>query len=515
MDNPLLKWPDLVVMVLFFCVFIVIGVYFARKTKSSKGYFLADRNLPGWLVGVSFMATIVSCMTFLALPAVAYKENWRYMPFSVVYLLALIPAFLLFIPFYRRTGVQSAYEYLERRFGLWARLYAATLFVLWLVCRMAIILYAISLPVRTMVDIDIIWVIVILGLVATIYTVAGGLQAVIWNDLLSSIAMFIGAIVCLPILVWKLPGGFARIFTEGYADGKLSLGSTTFVFNEKTVWVMLLLSLFSYTHWLCQDQSYVQRYLAPKNDREARKALLVGAVLTVPVWCYFTFLGTALYVFYKVVPDARLEEVVNRPEQILPYFILTNIPMGLAGFTICGLIAAAMSTMDSSINAVASTLTTDFYRRLFVSGRDERHYLRFGRWISCLLGVLMILGAILIHYRSDEMLQDLQIVVQSISGGGLLALTLLGMLTVKFGNREAVIATGAGFMSVCAWLLLDSQLGRKYFPQAASVMPDKFWIQVLVNVSVFILGYLLAVLLRRKQGKDLTDLTIWTINEKD
>ena len=396
--------------------------------------------------------------------------------------------------------MQSAYEYLERRFGLWARLYAALLFVLWLICRMAIILYAISLSIKTMIDIDIVWIIVTLGLVATIYTVAGGLHAVIWNDLLSSIAMFTGAIVFLPILVWKLPGGFVQIFTEGYADGKLSLGSTAFVLNEKTIWVMMLLSLFSFTHWLCQDQTYVQRYLAPKNDREARKALWVGAVLTVPVWCYFTFLGTALYVLYKVVPDSRLAEVVSRPEQILPFFILTNIPTGLAGFIICGLIAAAMSTMD-------------FYRRLFIRGGDERYYLRVGRWISCLLGALMILGAILIHYWSSEMLQDLQIVVLSISGGGLLALTLLGMLTIKFDNRAAMIATAAGFISVCAWLLLDSQFGKEYFPRAASVMPDKFWIQVFVNVFVFILGYLLTVLIRSKRSKDLTDLTIWTIRQ--
>ena len=507
----MLRWPDLLVMGLFFGAFVAIGAYFARKTNSAEGYFLAGRNLPGWLVGCSVMATIVSAMTFLALPAVSYKDNWRYIPWNLGYLLALLPALVLFMPFFRRTRVASAYEYLERRFGTWARLYAAGMFIFWLTCRMSIILFAVCLPIKTMIDVDLVWIIVAFGLIATVYTVAGGLEAVIWTDLLQSIAMFIGAIICLPILVAKLPGGFTQIIEVAYADGKMSMGGTDLVLGEKTIWVMIVLSLFTWLHWGCQDQSMVQRYCAPRSEKEARKALWLGVLLTIPVWTYFIFIGTALYVFYKVFPDPHLEEAVQKPEQILPYFILHHVPSGLAGFVICGLVAAAMSTVDSSINAVASTITTDFYRRLFVRDRDERHYLVAGRAFSCLLGAVMIGGALLIHHVSDQRLADLQIMIQSITGGGLLALTLLGMLTIRVDSRAAIISVAAGFLGVCLWLFADSPLGHDLLPEVAGAMPDKFWVHVFVNLFVFALGFGLSFIFRRRKQKDLADLTVWTV----
>ena len=514
MNNPMLRWPDLVVIGLFFGGFVAIGFYFAKKNRSAEMYFLADRNLPGWLVGFSVMATIVSALTFLALPGFAYAENWRYMCNNFGYLLALVPAVLLFMPFYRRTGVSSAYEYLERRFGTWARLYAAALFILWMTCRMSIILYAVSLPIRTMVPVEMPWIILAFGVIATIYTVAGGLEAVIWTDLLQTIAMFIGAIICLPLVLSMLPGGFTQIFTEAYADGKLSLGGTAITFSEKTVWVMIMLSLFTWLHWCCQDQTMIQRYLAPRNRREARRALILGSLLTVPVWTYFIFIGTALYVFFKIHPDPDLPNVVEKPEQILPYFVLKYVPSGLAGFVICGLVAAAMSTVDSSINAVAATLTNDFYRRLLVSNRDQRHYLRVGRGFSCLIGAIMIGGALAIHHTNTETLQDLQFLIQSISGGGLLALTMLGMLTVRVDNRVAAASTAVGLAIVLAWLGVDSQFGHRWFPELAGYLPDKFWMHVLVNLFVFALGYGLALLLGTHKQKPLEDLTVWTLRKR-
>ena len=507
----MLRWPDLVVMGLFLIAFVLIGVCLARKSKSAEGYFLAGRNLPGWLVGCSVMATIVSAMTFLALPAVSYDENWRYIPWNLGYLLALFPAIFLFMPLFRRTRVASAYEYLERRFGVWARLYAAALFTVWLVCRMSIILLVASLPIKAMIDVDLFWIIVVFGTVATIYTVAGGLEAVIWTDLVQTLVMLVGAVICLPLLLWKLPGGFTRVVSEAYIDGKLSMGGTELVLNQKTIWVMIVLSLFTWLHWGCQDQSMVQRYCAPRSEREAKKALWLGVLLTIPVWTYFIFMGTALYVFYKVVPDPQLASVVEKSEQILPYFILKEVPAGVAGLVICGLVAAAMSTVDSSINAVASTITTDFYRRLFVPSRDERHYLAVGRSVSCLLGAIMIGGALLIYHTitEDEKLQDLQILLQSICGGGLLALTMLGMLTVRVDNRAAIVAVAAGLCVVCAWLLLDSQLGRGLLPTLADKLPDKFWMHVMVNVFVFALGYGLSFLFRTGRRGSMKNLTVW------
>jgi len=510
MELQMLRWPDLFVMVVFLGVLVAIGAHFLRKNQSAEEYFLAGRDMPGWLVGFSVMATIVSAMTFLATPGFAFAEDWRYVSWSAGYVLAMIPAVVLFMPLFRRTGVSSAYEYLERRFGTWARLYSAAVFVLWLTCRTAIILYAISLPIVTMIDVDLPWIIVIFGVVVTVYSVAGGLEGVIWTELLQSVAMLLGGIICLPVLLLKLPGGFTRILTEAYADGKMSLGSTSFTFDEKTIWVMVALSLFSWLHWGCQDQCTVQRYCAPRNNSEAKKSLYVGGVLTIVVWSYFIFLGTAFYVFYKVCPDPHMAQVVKKPEQVFPYFVLQNVPAGLVGIVICGLVAAAMSTLSANMNAVSSAVTTDFYRRLLVRDRDEVHYMRAGRRISCVFGLIMIVGALIVHYTNTQTLQDLQVLIQSLSGGGLLALTLLGMLTVRVDSRAAFIAIGTGSLIVCGWLFLDSAVGRQWFPVAASSLPDMFWVHVFVNLFVFGLGYGLSFVLRSRHPKKLAGLTIWT-----
>ncbi len=505
----MIRWPDLVVMALYFGAFIFIGAFFARRQKSAESYFLAGRNMPGWVVGFSLMATVISSMTFLAGPGFAYAENWRYMPTHLGYLAALVVALLLFMPFFRRSRVSSAYEYLERRFGTWARSYAAAGFVLFQIFRMSVILYAVCLPVQTLFNIPMPWIILVVGIVAASYTIAGGLEAVIWTDFLQGVALILGGLICLPIVVGQLPGGFGQILSEAYDDGKLSVGSTAFDLTERTMWVMILLSLFNFLQIGCVDQMTVQRYCAPRTEREARKAIIVGAVLSIPVWVYFTFIGTALYVFYKANPDPGLDDSV--PEQVLPYFIFTQVPAGLAGFVISGLMAAAMSTVDSSINAAASTLTNDFYKR-FLGHREARGSdLSVGRWFSIALAVVMIGGAMVIHFTRTQTLADLQTVVMSIISGGLLGLFLLGFLTRRVDNRSALISVVLTVAGVIVWLVLASDLGPRLLPGVEQWLPDTFWIIVFANIFLFVIGYGIAWARAARARRDLGGLTVWTM----
>lgn len=499
---------DVVVIVLNVAAMVGIGIYCARKTRSSEGYFLANRSMPGWVVGFSLMATIVSSMTFLSHPGATYKDDWRFMPAHVLVLLPAILAYFIFMPFFRQGHVRSAYEYLENRFGTWARMYGAFSFLMTHMFRTGVILYVVSIPFQQMSGLELRDVIIILGVLVAIYTIAGGLEAVIWTDLLQGIALIGGGLICIPIIAGLMPGGLGQIFSEAYEGGKFGVGSTKFTFSEKTVWAIILTYQFIFLRLLCTDQGTVQRYLAMKTDDSARRGFFLGIVLTVPVWLYFAFVGTALFVYYNNYPDEMIDGI--SPEGVFPHFTLTKVPAGLAGFVIAGLLAAAMSTLDSSINASAATVTNDFYRRFFRSPRSERHYLRFGRWASLFFSVLMIVVALVIDYYRTETLLEMQTIIYPIVGGGLVSLFLLGFFCTRVGNTAALIATFSTLFLIIAWVLLDTDAGRNALPHLANVLPDNFWIGIIPYAFLLIFGYSLSFIVSREPGKNLAGLTIWT-----
>ena len=507
-SEHLLRWPDLVAIGINLSAMVAIGVYTARRNRSADAYFLANRSMPGWIVGFSLMATIISSMTFLAIPGFTFEKDWRYMPAHFFYFIPAIVAYFLFMPYFRRGHVRSAYEYLEQRFGTWARLYAAAGFLVFQMFRTGVILYAVCLPFGPMTGLPLGWVILVLGILVAAYTIAGGLEAVIYTDLLQGLALIAGGLICIPLAVDLIPGGLSQVFTEAVADGKFAVGSTGWAWDDQTVWVLILVYQFIFFQLLCTDQNAVQRYIAMKTDRDAKLGLVLSTIMTIPVWFYFAFIGTVLYVYYKHFPAAELDSLVS--EQAFPYFVLTQIPAGAAGFVLSGLLAAAMSTLDSGINASAATITNDFYRRFKKSVEDEQHYLKFGRWISVAFGVIMISVALFIHLARTQTLMDLQTLVFSILSGGLLSIFLLGFLTERVHSRAALIAAVCTVSGVCLWLFADSTTGTRLMPELEGMLPDKFWIVVFSNIFLFGLAYLLSFFLRPRETKDLQNLTVWT-----
>ena len=490
-------------------VIVAIGVYCARKAKSSDAYFLANRSMPGWLVAFSLMATIISSMTFLALPGVTYDKDWRFMPAHVLYFIPAIAAYFVFLPFFRRGNFRSAYEYLERRFGIWARLYGAVAFLFFHLFRTGVILYVVSLPFQSMTGVELPYVICVLGVLVAVYTIAGGIEAVIYTDLVQGLALMLGGLICLPIITESLPGGWEHIIGEAIADHKFfPADSVAFNLHEDTVWVTILVYQFLFLQMMCTDQSIVQRYMAMKSDKDARQGVLLGTVMTIPVWMYFAFIGTALYVFYKQFPTTELDGM--KPEGVFPFFILTQVPAGWAGFVIAGLLAAAMSTLDSSINASAATITNDFYRRFQQTQRDERHYLIVGRWVSLLFSVFMIAVALTIHSMRSDTLIELQTLIYPIVSAGLLSLFLLGFFTERVNSNAALIATVFTVLLVGTWVYLTTEAAAERFPLLTSLLPNKFWIGVLPHIFLIVVGYLLSFVLPRGPVRKLRNLTIWT-----
>lgn len=513
-EMPLVRWPDLLVISINLGIMVAIGIYCARKAHSADAYFLANRRMPGWVVAFSIMATLISSMTFLAIPGYTFANDWRFVPSHVLYVIPAAVAYFIFMPFFRRGNVRTAYEYLERRFGTWARIYGAVAFLFFHMFRTGIILYVVSLAVQTMTNFDMPEVICILGVLVAIYTIAGGLEAVIYTDFLQGVALIIGGLICTPIMAYLIAdgdgvmAGMSQIFNEASTSGKFSLGSTALNLKEKTVWVIILTYQFQFLQIVCTDQSMVQRYLAMKTDAEARRGFILSTFLTVPVWIYFSFIGTALFVYYNHFPEPNI--VNAEPEAVFPYFILTQVPAGVSGFVIAGLLAAAMSTLDSSINASAATVTTDFYRRFRPQAGDERHYLRVGRWASVLFGMIMIGIALMIHYSRTETLMEIQTVVYPVVSAGMLSLFLLGFLTVRVGSRAAAIATTATVLLVGTWTILITEFGKEQFPYLASLLPNQFWIGVLPHLFLILVAYLASFLLPRRAATGLENLTIWT-----
>jgi SSS family solute:Na+ symporter len=518
MDNVVLRPLDLFVILCFLAVCIGIGVYCARRSKSADSYFLAGRKMPGWVVGFSLMATLISSMTFMASPGFAYVKDWRYMPNSFLFIIPIMLGMMIFMPIFRRANISSAYEYLERRFGRWARVYAGVGYILMQIARLGLILYTVSLAVHVMLGpnlgntITMDWVIIILGVVVAVYTIAGGLEAVMWTDLLNGFSLMIGGLICLPIVLSKVPGGLGEVFSVAQANGKLIPKEILeFSFSKETVWMLIMPMIFNGL-W-CTEQTTVQRYIAPKTEKEAKKAMLVSFFTVVPVWVYFTFIGTAIFVFYQANPNPLIGEIAKEPEKILPFFILTQVPTGLAGFVIAGLIAAATSSLDSSINACASTLTNDFYRITHEQDKNERHYLVFGRWASVAFAAIMILLALFIHWTRTRTVQDIQAILGQVLTAGLFALFMAGLITRRIGNKAALAATICTVVTACVWLFLDSAYGHQLFPGIAAHLPVMFWFGSLLNIQLFLLALIFSRLFKGQDKKDIQNLSLFTMDK--
>ena len=507
-----MRLGDQIVIGLGVVVLLVIGAVCSRRNQTAEGYFLAGRSMPGWVVGCSLMATIVSSITFLALPAFAFgPNNWHNGLAHLSYIPGIAIAIIVFIPLYRRAQLGSAYEYLERRFGLWARVYAAASFVLYQFFRTGLVLYSVSLGIQAILQVDdsaMPWIIISGGVLVSLYTVVGGLQAVIWTDVFQVVALIGGGLLCLPVIVSQLPGGFVELFDVAWTDNKFDLGSFKFSLSDKTVWAYIMAEFLVLMHILGTDQTTVQRYCAAKSDKEASRAAVIGCCLAVPTWTYFLFLGTCLYVFVNVVPKSGLEGLTE--DQVFPRFILTHVPAGIGGFVLTGLLASAMSTLDSSINGTAATITTDFYQRLWKKDRDPRHYAWVGKLVSLLFSVVMISMACAIHFsRESEALDNLQRTLLSIVSGGLLSLFLVGFLTLRVESLAAIIATVTTTLSIAGWLLMRTPWADKVLPSLAQKMPDSFWVSTFANLIMFGVAYVVSVFIRPHHDRDIRKLTIW------
>ena len=508
----------MLVLVIYFVAMASMGPYFARKNKTTENYFLGGRSFPGWLIGLSMFATSISSITFVAYPADAYKTAYlRFLP-CLMLPLGIFLASKIFLPFYRRAHITSAFEYLEVRFGSGTRAYAATAFVIGQVTRLGMILYLVSMLVQEMTGLNAYYSILLGGVITSFYTITGGIEAVIWTDFFQSFLLWFGGFAILVIIIMNVDGGLSTIISVAAADGKFMLGDLDtatgelvraprgFSLVDKTVLMMLLVGL---TNWLTEyssNQNVIQKYVATKDPKNATQAIWICCLCSVPTWAFFMFLGTALYVYFKLNPDPSALAMLDgtaRADSIVPYFVIQKMPVGLSGLVIAGVLAAAMSSLSSSINAISAVTIVDIYKRHVAKDKSEQHYMRAARVVSLVASVLMLGFAIVLLSATDKTLQDTATKLAAILGGGLLGLYFLGFLTRRGYGR----AVGVAIVCTLAFSLWLALVEMKVIE---GVVPfETYYGGLVANLIMFVVAYLLGCALFPTR-RDLTNLTVWT-----
>jgi len=436
---------DFIVFFLFTGSVAVFGCFFYKSSsKGASAFTRADGNIPAWVVGMSIFATFVSSISFLGLPGGSYAGNWNQMVFSLTIPIATWLAAKVFIPLYRGVGSVSAYQYLEQKFGWWARCYVAVCYLLTQVCRVGSILLLLALPINAMFGWDIGTIIVVTGILTLVYSSLGGISAVLWTDAIQGIILIAGAIVCAAIITFGMPEGPSQIFTIAANDHKFSLGSLSSTLSEPTVWVVMLYGIFMNLQNYGIDQNYVQRYMTARSTSEAVKGTLFGGLLYIPVSAIFVYIGTALYSYYSACPG--LLPAGTAADRVFPYFIVHGLPAGLTGLVIASLFSAGMSTVSTSINSSATIVFTDFYRKFFPHCEDSGKHMKVLYVSSAIVGALGT-GVGLAMMSIDGIL-DAWWKLASIFSGGMLGLFLLALVSRKVNRTAAVLGVIAGLMVI-------------------------------------------------------------------
>lgn len=473
---------DIIVFLLFTGGVVAFGCSFFKKKGTSEEFTSAGRSLPGWVVGMSIFATYVSSISYLGYPGKAFSGDWNAFVFSLSIPIASYFAARYFVPFYRSQDSISAYSFLENRFGPWARIYASSCYLLTQIARTGSILYLLALPMNVLLGWNIQTIIIVTSVAIVLYSMLGGMKAVIWTEAIQGIILIGGALVCMFILLFDMPEGPAQTFSIAMEDGKFSLGSFGSSLSESTFWVCLIYGVFTNLQNYGIDQSYVQRYHTAKNEKEAKFSALFGGYLFIPVSAVFFMIGTGLYAFYKVHPGVLPDGV--GADYVFPFFIVNELPVGLTGLLIASIFTAGMSTIATSVTSSSTIILTDYYQR-FRKHAGNRERMLVLKLSSVGVGVAGILVAF--AFMSVQSALDAWWALASIFSGGMLGLFLLGYISRKARNFDAVLGVVCGVILVC-WIVISP------FVHANLAI-------VFGTLLIFLVGFLSANLFNKRRCK--------------
>lgn len=418
-----------------------VGIWFMRRQQSTADYFRGGGRIPWWVAGLSIFATMLSSITFMAIPAKAFLTDWTFAIGNLA-ALALAPIVIAFyLPFYRRLNVTSAYEYLEHRFNPAVRLYASASFILFQTGRMAVVIFLPALALSAVLGMDLRLGILLIGVTCSVYTALGGIEAVVWTDAIQALVLLGAAALSLALIALRLDGSPTEWWAVASAQDKLRLVDWTWDLTTAGILVVVVGNLFSNLGPYTSDQAVVQRYLTTPDIPTAARAIRLNAWLAVAATVLFFAIGTALFLFYRQHPDALEPTLPN--DSIFPLFIAQFLPPGIAGLVIAGVFAAAQSTASSSVNSVVTAVITDWVQR-FRPTLTDRASLRLSQVLSLFAGLAGTGAALFVAGTGLRSLFDAYLGLLGLLSSGVAGVFALGIFTRRATGLGALTGVIAG-----------------------------------------------------------------------
>ncbi|WP_091864988.1 sodium:solute symporter family transporter [Pricia antarctica] len=470
------------VLALYLMISLLIGVYFARKQKSTEDYFVGGGRIPWWASGLSVFGTLLSAITFMAIPAKAFITDWSFFFLNITAILITPVIAFIFIPFFNKLKIRTAYEYLEDRFNYAARAFGSLSFILFQLGRIGIVLLLPSLAISIVTGIPVETSIMIMGLLCIFYTTFGGIEAVIWTDVLQVIVLLGGSILAVVWIMVHTETSFGEMISYASERDKFNIANMEFDFTESTFWVVFIGGLASAMVTQGTDQTIVQRYLTSNNVRDSQKTLYTNAVLTLPATIIFFGIGTLLFIFYTEMPNA-LSPAISNNDSIFPWYIVHELPIGVSGLLVAGIFSAAMSSISSSLNSVSTAYCNDFHQHFRPKTKDKK-LLKIARVATILTGIAGILLALWMANSNIKSLWDQFYRYLGLFTGGLGGMFLLGMLTKQANSTGTLIGLVAS--AILIWYI-------SVFTEINFLMYAFFGV-----VSCFSFGYIFSLIFKGK-----------------
>ena len=490
-----LTWPDYVVLIAALATLLLIGSAFTREQKETADFFLARRRIPWWAACLSFLATEISAVTIISVPATAYSENWEYGQFFVGSSLAKFAVALLFIPAFYRYDCTTIYEFLERRFGRSSQVTGSIFFFITRLLGSGVRLMAACVAVAVLLGWPLTATIALFTVVSIGYIALGGVKAVVWTNVFQACAFLLGGAVTVVFLVTQIDGGLGALFHTAAAAGRLEVinwgpapGDPGFwrrvLTDPNIVWLAILNGFVGSMAAFGTDHDLMQRLLTVETRQASQRTLSLTPIGTLVTLLIYLAIGAGLFTYYAQHPSATLP----RPDEIFPFFIRTAMPAVLRGLMLSAIVLASI---DSPLGSLAASFVTDIYRPLLVKNRSERHYLDVSRAAVVAFG--LVLAALAYGFSFFDRFLWLAFKIAGVTFGSLLGVFLLGLLTQVRANR-ANVAAMVIMALVNLTLLIMAETG---------VVPLGWsWLVIFGTIGTMVLAVLLAPLLDRSPARD-------------
>lgn len=498
MDSSL-GWLDTGILLAYAILMVVTGIYSMRKSRTAEQFMVAGRSIPAWAAGLAIFGAYTSSISYIATPGKAFDTNWHPFIFSLTIFPVAWVSCRYVIPHYRNSGLISVYAFLDERLGTWARFYSSFSFLLYETSRTAVILYLVGLLVSHYLPLSIGTIIILVGFITVIYTLMGGMEAVVWTDVIQSLVMIAGIAFCAYMLTVAVFTPPAYLIQAAWEQNKFSLGSWDFSLSpragSRTVWVMIIYGVAENLRSLIADQNYVQKYVSVATEREARRSVWIGMLVYIPLTVVFLYIGTTLFAFYS--PGGHpLPGSVTKGDQVFPYFIATQVPVGLKGLIIAAIMAAAMSTVSSSLNCAATISLIDFWELYVNPQLSEKGSVRFLRWTTLVWGVLGTGFALLMIKAASAL--DVWWTFAGIFGGGMLGLFVLALFGVPLRAWQGVTIIAISIF-VIIWGTFSSSLPASW--QWAALRVDDILLGSMGTAAMLVFALLFGWSNRKRVGR--------------